>query len=166
MNFSGSIYEFSKELKLLIGAFIIVLSIGFFSGLLFVEETSSANPNGIEEQYLGNEADEDAPVMKFKKSEQEMLTLVHNHILSMSIIFFLVGLILNTCQFNKKLKLFLMIEPFVSVVLTFGGLYLLWTGMLWTKYIVMFSGILMTVTYTISIGIILFQLTRTKTIKP
>ncbi|RIA09283.1 hypothetical protein OE09_1112 [Flavobacteriaceae bacterium MAR_2010_72] len=165
MNFNGSIYAFSKELKLLIGTFIIVLSIGFFSGLLFVEETSSSNPAGIEEQYLGNETDEDAEVMKFKKSEQEMLTLVHNHILSMSIIFFLVGMILNTCQFNKKLKLFLMIEPFLSVVLTFGGLFLLWQGMLWMKYIVMVSGFLMTLTYGISVGIILFQLTRNKTVE-
>ena len=88
-----------------------------------------------------------------------MLTLVHNHILSMSIIFFLVGIILSMTQLNKKLKLFLMIEPFVSVVLTFGGLYLLWKEMLWMKYIVMFSGILMTLTFTVSVVVILAQLT-------
>ena len=45
----------NKAQYTLIGAFIIVLSIGFYTGLLFVKETSSANPNGIEEQYLGNE---------------------------------------------------------------------------------------------------------------
>jgi len=91
MEINGLIYKLSKELKWLVAAFVIVLSIGFYSGLLFVGETSSANPNGIEEHYLGNESDEEAMIMKFKKSEQEMLTLVHNHILSMSIIFFLVG---------------------------------------------------------------------------
>ena len=90
MKLNGLIYTLPKELKLLIGTFIIVLSIGFYTGLLFVGETSSANPNGIEEQYLGNETDdgEEAIVMKFKKSEKEMLTLVHSHLLSMSIIFF------------------------------------------------------------------------------
>jgi hypothetical protein len=160
MKIDGLIYSLTKELRWLIGAFIIVLSIGFYSGLLFVGETSSANPNGIEEQYLGNEADEGAMVMKFKKSEQEMLTLVHNHILSMSIIFFLVGLILSITKLNKKLKLFLMIEPFISVILTFGGLYLLWKGMIWVKYIVMFSGILMTLTYSVSVLVILFQVTK------
>ena len=51
-----------------------------------------------------------------------------------------------------------MIEPFVSVLLTFGGLYLLWTGMLWMKYVVAFSGVLMTLTFTVSVGIILVQL--------
>jgi hypothetical protein len=58
-----------------------------------------------------------------------------------------------------------MIEPFVSVVLTFGGLYLLWKDMLWMTYIVMFSGILMTLTYTLSVLIILVQLFKNKTSK-
>ena len=158
MQLNGLIITLPREIKLLIGAFIIVLSIGFYTGLLFVGETSSANPNGIEEQYLGNEDDENAEVMRFKKSPQEMLTLVHNHILSMSIIFFLLGGLVSITKLNKKLKLFLMIEPFASVLLTFGGLYLLWTGMLWMKYIVMFSGLLMTLTFAASTFIILKQL--------
>jgi len=158
MEINGLIVTLPKEIKLLIGAFIIVLSIGFYTGLLFVGETSSVNPSGIEEQYLGNEDDENAEVMRFKKSDQEMLSLVHSHILSMSIIFFLVGGLISITNLNKKLQLFLIIEPFVSVVLTFGGLYLLWSGMLWMKYIVMFSGILMTLTFTASTFIILKQL--------
>jgi hypothetical protein len=162
MQINGLIHAIPKELKILIVAFLVVLSIGFFTGLLFVGDTSSANPNGIEEQYLGNETDEEATVMKFRKSDREMLSLVHNHVLSMAIIFFLVGLILSTTKLNKKLKLFLLIEPFVSVILTFGGIYLLWKGLLWMKYIVMFSGTLMTLTYTLSVLIILVQLFSNK----
>lgn len=162
MHIDGLLMTLPKEIKLLIGAFIIVLSIGFYTGLLFVGETSSANPNGIEEQYLGNEYDEDAEVMRFKKSDKEMLTLVHNHILSMAIIFFLVGLLVSMTKLPKKLKLFLILEPFASVVLTFGGLYLLWTGMLWMKYIVMFSGIIMTLAYSASVFVILKQLFQKK----
>jgi len=162
MKLNGLIYTLPKELKLLIGAFVIVLSIGFFTGLLFVKDTSSANPNGIEEQYLGNEADEDAKVMKFKKSDKEMLSMVHNHILSMSIIFFLVGLLVCITDLKKKVKLFLMIEPFISVLLTFGGIYLLWKGFTWMKYIVMISGTLMTLTFALSVIIILTQLLKNK----
>lgn len=158
MQLNGLILTLPKEIKLLIGAFIIVLSIGFYTGLLFVSETSSANPNGMEEQYLGNEEDEDATVMKFKKSEKEMLSIVHSHMLSMSIIFFLIGIVLSITRLNKKVKLFLMIEPFFSVILTFGGIYFLWKSMLWMKYVVMFSGILMTLTFTLSVVIIFFQL--------
>ena len=91
MKLNGLIETFPKELKMLIAAFVVVLSIGFYTGLLFVNETSSTNPNGIEEQYLGNEDIEDVKEMKFKKTEKAMLTLVHGHILSMAIIFFLIG---------------------------------------------------------------------------
>ena len=158
MPLNGYIFLLPKEIKLLIGVFVIVLSIGFFSGLLFVGETSSANPNGIEEQYLGNEHDEDAEVMKFKKSEKEMLSLVHSHVLSMSVIFFLLALIVSITKLNRQLKTFLMVEPLLSVVLTFGGLYFLWAGILWMKYIVMFSGTLMTLSFLLSVVIILKQL--------
>ena len=160
MKLNGRIETFPKELRLLIVAFLIVLSVGFYTGLLFVNETSSGNPDGIEEQYLGNEEDLDAKVMKFKKNEQQMLTLVHGHILSMSIIFFLTGLILVTTRLNYKFKLFLLIEPFVSIILTFGGIYFLWKGMLWVKYVVMFSGLLMTLSYTLAVLIILKQLIK------
>lgn len=161
MNINGLIYKLPKELKLLIGTFVIVLSIGFYSGLLFVEETSSVDPSGIEEQYLGNENDENASVMKFKKSKKEMLTLMHNHILTMSIIFFIVGLLLSFTQLKQSIKIFLMIEPFASVLLTFGGIYLLWNGVLWMKYVIMFSGTLMTLTFVLSTGIIFYQLFKT-----
>ena len=162
MPLNGYIFLLPKEIKLLIGVFVIVLSIGFFSGLLFVGETSAANPNGIEEQYLGNEHHEDAEVMKFKKSEKEMLSLVHSHVLSMSIIFFLLALIVSITRLKKQLKTFLMVEPLISVVLTFGGLYFLWVGILWMKYIVMFSGTLMTLSFLLSVVIILKQLLQKK----
>ncbi|GAA3567837.1 hypothetical protein [Snuella lapsa] len=162
MQLNGLIHVLPKEIKLLIGAFVIVLSVGFYTGLLFVGETSTAHPNGIEEQYLGNEDDENATVMRFKKSDKEMLTLVHNHILSLSIIFFLLGIIVSITQLTNKLKLFLIVEPFISVILTFGGLYFLWKGVLWMKYIVMLSGLLMTLVFTMSIIIVLRQLLQKK----
>ena len=163
MKINGLILTLPKELKLLIGVFIIILSIGFYSGLLFVEDTTDMEVIGIEEQYLGNENDEDAEIMKFKKSKKEMLTLLHNHILSMSVIFFLTGLIISITKLPTKLKKFLMIEPFFSVLLTFGGLYLLWDGLTWMKYIVMISGMLMTLTFTAQVGIILLQVTKKQT---
>ena len=160
MQLNGFIYTLPKELKLLIAVFIIVLSIGFFSGLLFVGETSSVDPNGIEEQYLGNEDDENAEVMKFKKSDKEMLSIVHSHILSMSVIFFLLGILISITKLPRKLKLFLMTEPLLSILLTFGGLFMLWEGIIWMKYIVMISGILMTFSFTGSVIIILKQLLK------
>ena len=163
MNLNGLIYTFPKEIKFLLTAFVIVLSVGFYTGLLFVNETSTVKPNGIEEQYLGNENNAQAIEMKFKKTDKQMLNIVHSHILSMALIFFIVGLILSTAQLNYKLKLFFMVEPMLSVLLTFGGIYFLWKGIAWMKYIVMISGTLMTISYTLSVIIILKQLLVSKT---
>ncbi len=164
MQFNGQIHSLPQEVKLLITAFIIVLSIGFYTGLLFVNETSSATPIGIQENYIGNENDEEAETMKFKKSEREMLSIVHSHILSMAMIFFFVGLFVSITSLKKPFKTFLMLEPFFSVILTFGGIYLLWKGVLWMKYIVMFSGALMTLSFTVAILLILKELYRKKQI--
>jgi len=163
MKYNGLLNSFPSEIKIFIAAFVIILSIGFYMGLLFVNETSESSLVGIEENYLGNEADEDAEVMKFKKSEREMLTIVHTHILSMSLIFFLLGILVWLTKLPQKVKLFLTVEPFVSVVLTFGGIYLLWKGILWMKYVVAFSGMLMTLTFSLSAFIILLQLIQKKT---
>ncbi len=160
MQLHGLIHTFPKQIKLFIAAFILVLSIGYITGLMFVSETDSNSPNGIEENYLGNEDDEDAKVMKFEKSDREMLTTLHSHILSMSFIFFFLGSILAITSLPKRLKSFLMIEPFVSILLTFGGIYFLWKGVLWMKYVVMISGIVMTCVFIIASISILLQLLK------
>jgi hypothetical protein len=158
MQVHGLIHRLPKELKYLIFAFVTALSIGFYGGLSLVNNTTNMKPKGVEINYLGNENDENAVSMKFKKSERELLTIIHNHILSMSVIFFLVSLILAITSINKKVKYVLMTEPFISVILTFGGIYLLWNGILWFKYIIIFSGILMTLSFTIAIILIMQQL--------
>jgi len=152
------VHTWAKELKLLVGTFLVVLSVGFFSGLSFVGETSSFSSKGVQENYLGNEEVEDAEEMKFKKTERHMLSVIHSHILSMSMIFFLVALLVFHVDFNTGFKKFLMIEPLVSVLTTFGGIYFLWKGILWMKYIVMISGMLMTLSYALSILLIFWAL--------
>ena len=160
MQLSGLLQRFPKHIKMFISAFVIVLSIGYITGLQFVRQTESIVPNGIEENYLGNEDKKDVKVMKFKKGKREMLTIIHTHILSMSFIFFLLGGLVSMTTLSNKWKAFLMIEPFVSIILTFGGIYLLWMGVSWLKYIVMLSGTLMTMAFIGSAGVVLFQLSK------
>ena len=160
MELHGLLQRFPKHIKMFISAFVIVLSIGYITGLQFVRQTESIAPNGLEENYLGNEDQEDVQVMKFKKGKREMLTIIHTHILSMSFIFFLLGGLVSMTTLSNKMKAFLMIEPFVSIILTFGGIYLMWLGMSWMKYIVMLSGTLMTTVFLVSAGVVLFQLSK------
>jgi hypothetical protein len=162
MQLHGLIHQFPKEIKVGIIAFISVLSIGFYGGLSFVNTTTSMQVSGVETHYLGNEDDEDAIDMKFKKSEREILTVVHNHMLSLSVIFLLLSLILSTTSINKKLKYFLMIEPFLSIVFTFGGIYFLWKGFTWVKYIIVISGFFMTLSFVVATFSILYQILISK----
>lgn len=158
MKLNGLLHILPKELKLLIFLFVVLINIGFFSALIMVDNTTTMSATGVQENYLGNEADENAVEMKFKKSETQVLGIIHSHILSMATMFFLMGVFLSITQLPQKLKLFLMLEPFVSILLTFGGIYFLWKGFVWFKYIIIFSGSLMTLTFIISSLIIYYQL--------
>jgi hypothetical protein len=158
MKINGLIHQLPRAIKALVFVFVLILNIGYFGGLAIVDTTTSMSTDGIESHYLGNENDDSIQEMKFKKSKTELLTLVHNHILSMGVLFFLFGLILATTNLNSKWKLFLIIEPFISIILTFGGLYLLWLGITWFKFIVMISGLLMTLCFVTGSIIILWQL--------
>lgn len=152
--FDLKISEFPRPLRVMIAFFIFVLTVGFFTGIAFVGQTNSTSPSGVVEHYTGNESDEKAMVMKFKKSPREMLTIVHTHVLSLSFIFFFTGVLLAFTSVSKKLMVFLMCEPFVSIILTFGGIYLIWYGYAWMSYIVIFSGSLMTLCYVWSVFLI------------
>ena len=143
MHLTGSLSSWPRQLRLLVAVFVITLNVGFFTGFSFVRLTTSLSPSGIESNYLGNESDEEAEVMQFRKSEKEVLTLIHNHILSLSIIFFILGMLLYATDISAWWKTLLMFEPFVSLVLTFGGIYVMWSGWTWFKFVVMVSGMAM-----------------------
>ena len=64
----GLFVLFPSEIKTFLIVFVVVLSIGFFTGLLFINETTEATPSGIQANYMGNEDNEEATVMKFKKN--------------------------------------------------------------------------------------------------
>ncbi|MBL4707246.1 MAG: hypothetical protein JKY48_02240 [Flavobacteriales bacterium] len=159
---AGYLSSFSTELKALTVFFLITLSIGFYLGLGFVNHTTENKAQGIIENYNGNEQDEAAETMKFKKSEHEMYNILHTHFLSLSLIFFILGLLTYGTSINSKLRKFLMIEPLISVILTFGGIYFIWTGLEWMTYVVMFSGMLMTLSYTVAAFLILNALFSSK----
>ena len=158
MPYIDSIHSFPKVVKKFIFFFLLALSFGYFTGFRFVYETTHLSPNGIEENYNGNESDEEADIMIFKKSSREVLTLIHSHVISFALIFFAVGGILLSVPLNQKVKTFLLIEPFISTIITFGGIWFITNGVIWFKYIVMISGILLTFTYLASILLIFYAL--------
>lgn len=133
-------------------------------GYKFLVRTTDLQPSGIEMNYNGNENDDEAVEMKFKKSEREMLSIIHSHAISMSLIFFALGAIVSITSISDKVKLWLITKPLISIIVTFGGVWLLWKGVAWMKYIVMVSGIIMTLSVVGMILVIWWQLLKKPTL--
>lgn len=163
MQLKGKLLDVSREIKFLILIYLVVTSIGFLSALQFVNLTTEGTPKGIQENYLGNEEDPDALELKFEMPERQILNIVHAHMLSMGMLFFILALLVATTPVGGLLRKTLLFEPLISVFLTFGGIYFLWKGILWMRYVVMVSGILMTLSYIVSLVILLYWLFKRKT---
>ncbi len=138
--------------------FVIVLTIGYSAGTRFVLETTKGTPDGIEVNYNGNEDQEDADEMVFKKSKREILSIIHSHLLTISVIFLILAILIYGCPIHPTLKYFLMLEPFISLMTTFGGIYFLWEGVTGFKYIIAISGLLMNLSFFLSSVILLYYL--------
>lgn len=157
-NLHNALAGASPMLRRLVLLFLVVLSVGYTTGFVFVQQTSGSSSAGIIENYNGNDDDEDAEVMKFKKSSNAMLNIIHTHIISMSILFFVLALLVYATPMHAGLQRFLMLEPLVSVLLTFGGIYLVWMDIEWMAYLVMLSGTLMTLSFIVSVAAVSYYL--------
>ena len=164
MKWIDGIDTFPSYVKQFLLAFVNALSFGYFAGFKFLMGSTSLTPIGIEENYNGNENNETAELMKFKKAEAELITTIHTHILSFSLIFFCTGLVLLSIPISLTIKKLLLIEPFISVVITFGGIWLLWLGYSWFKYVIMISGMLITTTFIVQVLFILHGILKRRKI--
>ncbi|MEL6389576.1 MAG: hypothetical protein AAFQ02_05400, partial [Bacteroidota bacterium] len=119
-NQGDQLLSLPNTVKWLVTLFLVTLSAGFYTGIRFVHFTTAGGPVGIVENYNGNEDNEDALEMKFKKSEHEMLNIIHTHLLSMSVIFLIMGLLVASFYptSNKWISA-IIIEPMLSALITF-----------------------------------------------
>jgi len=118
--------EADAGLRLFLTSFIAVISIGYFIGLFFVDHATSFSSQGIREQFLGSADLETIQEMKYAKSVNEMYVFLHNHILSLSLVFFaLGGIFYFSSLVSDGVKKFLIVEPFIAVVTTFLGIALI-----------------------------------------
>ncbi|MFA6233099.1 MAG: hypothetical protein WC824_02770 [Bacteroidota bacterium] len=158
--------NFPPVLRRLLAAFLITASIGFSLGVFFVDHTTDADPVGIAERFRGSESmgvDLDAlPAdreIQYEKSPSEMLNVTHTHVLALSMLFLAVGGIFSFASgISPRIKSILIIEPFVSLILTFGGMWLVryhhpaWAWMIGA------SGVLMVGCFYFMVGVGVYQL--------
>lgn len=122
------LYKLEKTFRHFVASFILLMTISVSTGLVLVYQTTSYTDSGVVERYKGSLITDDELDIpdQYPKSEFEMLLNTHNHLFGFSVIFLCIGSIF---YFNSTItngwKYFLLIEPFISVLITFSGLWLI-----------------------------------------
>ncbi|MEW6195517.1 MAG: hypothetical protein AB1521_10210 [Bacteroidota bacterium] len=159
------LYLLPKELKSFLLVFVVVILIGTGVGLVYLGTTTSYTPKGTIERFNGSDVPGENPADDFEIPEQyakpvsEMLITTHNHIFGLSLAYFAIGIIF---YFNSMIrgfwKSFLMVEPLISVVVTFGSIWLIRYIDKNFIYLTIISSTLMFVTFYIMCGVIIIEL--------
>ena len=157
------LHQLPKPLRLSLSVFLLALAFGYFSGLDMLKHTTDFKAEGIQENVLGNEFDEEADELHFKMSERELHGIIHSHVITLSILFVILSVMVYFTTLPSFLKTILMIEPTLSLIVTFGGLWMMWHGITWVKYLIMISGILMHLSIVCIVLVLLKELLLTKT---
>ncbi len=157
-----------RPLRRLLLAFLVIATVGYTLGAFFVDHTTGTRPAGIAERYRGSESMnvdlEKLPAdreIQYEKSPAEMLNITHTHILALGMLFLAVGGIFSFASgIRPALKSFLVIEPFVSLIFTFGGIWLVRYHHPAWGWMIAVSGILMSLCFYAMAGVGIYQLLR------
>jgi hypothetical protein len=121
------LYKLDRTQRHFLAAFVSLLMIATLLGLAFVYQTTQFEKSGVVERYNGSGVDSDAEMdvpESYPKSAIELLLNTHNHLFGFSFVFFSLGMLF---YFNSTLagfwKYVLMVEPFLSVLLTFSSIW-------------------------------------------
>ena len=161
----NSVYlkDLEQTMKHFLVMFLITISAGIFTGLCYIYYTSNIAANSIAERYVGTTVDEYEIPENFPKSLENMIQTTHEHVNSFAIISLALGLIF---YFNSiiggKIKSFIMIEPFVSTIITFLSLWLIRYLDISFAYLVIISSVLMYLCWYAMIFISLYDLISKK----
>jgi hypothetical protein len=144
------------NLKKLLIYYLFTIGIGFSLGVLYVYLNSEFSNTGMIEQYIGNN-DEWEP--KLPKTLKDLISHTHEHITMFSIIFLSIGVIFSYNSVIKGFwKSFLILEPFISIIITFGGFFVIRYITITFSYVIIFSSFLMYICFYIMLFICLYEL--------
>ena len=162
------LYQLPRAIKLLLMLTVLNLTIGVGIGLYYVSNTTHLSPKGTAEQFRGSDIDNSFDIPeKFPKPISELLSTTHNHTISMTFIFFIMGGIFYFSSIITGFwKTFFIAEPFFSILATFGGIWLIRFIHPSFAYLVMVSGVLMYLSFFLMAGTIIYELSIKKSIFP
>jgi hypothetical protein len=139
-------------LRGLTAAFIFVSFVGYGIGLVFMDHATDSAPQGIVDHYAGNEE-----TMEFGKSTAEMMGLIHTHILGMSVLFFVIGVLFAFSDFPSRWRGCVMIDTMLTLLTTFGGLWLVSINKAFAVWLVLPSSVLMVGGYCLMSAVVFWN---------
>ena len=152
--------DLSQGIKYFLVAFLVLMTIGVTVGLVYVNLTTGLSGRETTEHYTGSQMEDDMDIPdKYPKEFASMLLTTHTHLISFSFIFFFLGaLVYMNSIITGFWKTFLMVEPFVSVLGTFGSIWgLRYVSQTFANFTMIF-GVLTYITYYGLTAVILYEL--------
>jgi hypothetical protein len=154
------LHQLDSNLRKFLATFLCVMTIGVTVGLIYVQKTTNISTEGTVHQYAGSESTDEIGIPEhYPKPVSDMLMTTHNHIISFSMIFGLIGFMF---YFNSiisgKWKLFLMVEPLISTILTFGSIWGIRFFSPTFAYVTIVSGTLMYLVFYFTVMVMLYEL--------
>ena len=160
---SIKLYQLDDLLQKVLTAFLTLLTIAVVIGLIYLMESSKTSIDGTIDRWNGSRADESKESFSiaedYPKPISEMLMTTHNHLFGFSFILVGIGLVF---YFNSiisgSFKKFLIIEPFISVITTFGSIWLMRFYYEGFVYLALISATLLYTNYFIMYFVCMYEL--------
>lgn len=154
--------QLEKILKIFLLSYTLLLTIGVSVGLFYLANTTSMTTEGTINRFKGSDSmtDDNLGIQEYyPKPISELLITTHNHILGLGFVFLTLGLIFYFNSYiNGWFKIFLMIEPMISILLTFGSLWLVRFAAKEFVYLTFISSIIMYLSFYTMSAVVTFEL--------
>ena len=167
-HFQITLNSLPAALKKLIFGATLLLSAGVTVGLFYLYDTTSLSADGAVSRYRGDISvgEIDIPV-SYPKPLSDLLLTTHNHLIGFSFIFIILCTIFYfTSLLSQFWKNFFMLEPFLSVLVTFGSLWLVRFVHADFIYLTIISAFLTYASFYLMTAIIWYDLLRKRQICP
>ena len=158
---SFKLKDLDNTAQAFLASFLFTMQIGIFIGIGYIYFTTNLNPEGTIEHYNGSEIIENEIPEEYPKSLESMILNTHAHINSFAIISLLIGFIFYfNSIIGNKLKLLLLIEPFISITITFPSMWLMRYLNENFVFLVIISSFLMYVCWSIMVMVSFYELIK------
>ena len=117
--------DLPQTLKYFLLSVLFAMLIGASVGIVYLSQTTHLTPQGTLERFNGSsDGHEYGLDESYPKPIEEMLITTHSHIISFSLMLFVVGIIFYFSGMKDGFfKKFMLVEPPLSAVISFGSIW-------------------------------------------